>query len=52
MTKPLAREKLLERIDKLLKAVKQAREAANGIEVIEQPRIGETVFGFLMEGLI
>jgi len=51
MRKP-DREKLLERVDKLLKAVKQAREAANSIEVTDQPRIGETVFGYLMDGMV
>ncbi len=46
------REKLLERIDRLLKAVKQAREEANGIEVTDEPRIGEVLFDYLTEGLV
>lgn len=40
------KEELLERIDKFLKAVKVAREAANDQEV-EEHKVGEAVFGYL-----
>lgn len=39
---------LLERIDKLMRAVKQAREQANDLEV-ERLEVGATVFGWLFE---
>lgn len=39
---------LLERIDKLLRAVKMAREQANDLEV-ERLEVGATVFGWLFE---
>lgn len=42
------KERLLERIDKLLKAVKFAREEANAIEAPEV-KLGEAVFGFLLD---
>lgn len=51
MRKP-DRERLLERIDRLLRAVKQAREQANGIEVTDEPRIGEVLFDYLTDGLV
>jgi hypothetical protein len=48
MPKP-EKDKLAERVEKLLQAVKQAREAANGIDEVITPKIGETVFNYLME---
>lgn len=51
MRKP-DREKLLERIDQLLRAVKKAREEANGHQVVQTPRVGETVFDFLMQDIV
>ena len=44
---PMPRKQaLLERVDRLLKAVKFAREAANGLEV-EEAKVGEAIFGYL-----
>jgi len=46
---PIPRKQaILERIVKLTKAVKQAREEANGVE-IEPVEVGETIFGYLFE---
>lgn len=42
------KQKLLERVDKLAKAVKVAREQANDLE-IERVAVAETVFGWLLE---
>lgn len=47
MPKP-EKEKLLERIDKLSRAVKQAREQANLADEVKLPNIGEILFGYLM----
>jgi hypothetical protein len=41
--------KLVERIESLLQAVKQAREEANGFEEVVSPEVGEAVFNFLLE---
>lgn len=46
MPKP-EREQLVERIEKLLQAVKQARENANSVEETETPKVGAAVFGYL-----
>jgi hypothetical protein len=40
--------KLAARVEKLLDAVKTARERANGITVTEKPTIGARVFGYLL----
>lgn len=45
---PAERTRLLERIDTLSDAVKQAREEANSTDV-EQVHVGEAVFDFLLE---
>jgi hypothetical protein len=41
------KEALLERIDRLRKAVQEARSRANATEV-ERKKIGEVVFGYLL----
>lgn len=46
MPKP-EKQKLLDRIEVLLRAVKSAREAANMYDVVATPNVGEAVFGFL-----
>lgn len=46
MPKP-ERQAILNRIEKLLRAVKEAREAANGIDEITPPNVGGAVFGYL-----
>lgn len=43
------KEALIERVEKLSKAVKEAREAANMAEVVEPPKIGNAIFGYLLE---
>lgn len=48
--KPL-KDKLAERVEALLQAVKQAREEANGIDEVEAPKAASAVFGYLMEGI-
>ena len=47
MPKP-DKDALAERVEKLLQAVKQAREAANGMDEVAAPSIGEAVFGYLL----
>lgn len=47
MPKP-ERAALLERVEKLLKAVKEAREAANGIDEVPAPAVGQAIFGYLL----
>lgn len=42
------KELLLKRVDALLQAVKQAREAANGIDEAAAPKVGDAVFGYLL----
>jgi hypothetical protein len=42
------KELLLKRVDALLQAVKQAREAANAIEEKETPKIGDAIFTYLL----
>jgi|SRR5882672_5326553 len=44
----LEKESLLERIEKLLRAVKEAREAANIIDEVTSPDVGALIFGFLL----
>ncbi len=39
---------LLQRIDKLIRAVKLAREAANSLEVSVSPTVGDAVLGYLL----
>ncbi|OPZ65976.1 MAG: hypothetical protein BWY85_00143 [Firmicutes bacterium ADurb.Bin506] len=41
------KEELLERVERLMKAVKFAREEANGAEVITPASTGDAVFGYL-----
>ncbi len=43
------KQALVERIEKLLKGVKEAREAANIQDVVETPSVGAAVFGYLLE---
>ncbi len=49
MPKP-ERKALAERVEKLLRAVKQAREAANIEDETATPKVGAAVFGYLLEG--
>lgn len=44
------KEEILRRIEILLSAVKQAREAGNGVEETESPRVGAALFGYLFAG--
>lgn len=48
MPKP-EKQDLVERVEKLLQAVKQAREEANAREESPAPKIGMTLFNYLME---
>ena len=48
MPKP-EKAKLIARIDMLARAVKEAREAANGIDESPSPSVGEIIFSFLLE---
>jgi len=48
MAKP-ERDRLLARVETLFKAVKQAREEANSVDVIEPPAIGDVMFDYLMK---
>jgi hypothetical protein len=41
---------LLVRVEKLLHAVKQAREKANMTDEVTTPKVGEALFGYIMEG--
>ncbi len=43
------RDKLAERVEKLLQAVKQAREHANSFDEAAIPKVSESIFGYLME---
>lgn len=47
MPKP-EKQKLQDRIDKLIQAIKQAREAANMFDETDAPTIGGPVFGYLL----
>lgn len=47
MPKP-EKQKLQDRIDKLIQAIKQAREAANMFDETDAPAIGGPVFGYLL----
>lgn len=47
MPKP-EKQKLQDRIDKLIQAIKQAREAANMFDEADAPAIGAPVFGYLL----
>lgn len=40
---------LLERIDKVVRAVKRAREEANSIDEVKAPAVGDAIFDFLTE---
>jgi hypothetical protein len=42
------KDALAERVEKLLQAIKQAREAANGVDETETPKVGDAIFGYLM----
>lgn len=39
---------LLERVEKLLQATKQAREAANAIDELPAPKVGDAIFTYLL----
>lgn len=46
---PMSQKKeLLERVEKLLVAIKEAREEANTIEEVQAPNVGEAIFGYLL----
>jgi hypothetical protein len=47
MPKP-EKQKLQDRIDKLIQAIKQARETANMLDETDAPAIGAPVFGYLL----
>jgi hypothetical protein len=47
MAKP-DKQALADRVEKLLRAVKEAREAANIFEEVESPKVGEAIFGYLL----
>jgi hypothetical protein len=49
MPKP-EKQKLQDRIDKLIQAIKQARESANMFDETDAPAIGAPVFGYLLGG--
>lgn len=42
-----ARQEMLDRVEKLLIAVKFAREAANMADVVDTPAVGEALFGYI-----
>lgn len=42
------KEALADRVEKLLQAVKQAREAANGADEVATPAVGKAVFDYLL----
>lgn len=48
MPKP-DKERIFERVDKLLRAVKEARETANINDEVATPSVGSAVFGYLLE---
>lgn len=48
MPKP-DKQRLLDRIEVLLRAVKEARESANMQDVVPTPNVGESIFNFLYE---
>lgn len=39
--------KMIERIDRMIRAIKEAREEANGINEVETPAVGDALFGFI-----
>lgn len=41
------KQKLQQKIEALLEAVKQAREEANGVDVVEAPSVGNAIFSYL-----
>lgn len=43
------KEILAEKVEKLLRAVKQAREEANSVQEVSTPEIGEALFSYLMK---
>jgi hypothetical protein len=42
---------LLSKLDELVAAVKKARQRANTTEVVSAPKFGETIMGFIFDGL-
>lgn len=42
------KQKLLQRVEKLLQAIKEAREEANGIEEVTAPEVGKAVFNYIL----
>jgi hypothetical protein len=45
----LEKQELAERVEKLLQAVKQAREKANSVDEAATPKVGEAVFTYLLD---
>jgi len=45
-------QRIIERIDALIVAVKEAREAANGVAIVEAPNVGRELFDFIFERFI
>lgn len=44
------KDAMLERVEKVLKGVKEAREEANTRDQVDTPDVGEQIFGFILEG--
>lgn len=44
------RQAMLERTETFLRAVKEAREAANIFDVVKTPEVGDAVFGYILGG--
>lgn len=42
------KQEFLERVEKLLQAVKQSREEANGFDEVQTPEIGELLFNYIL----
>jgi hypothetical protein len=43
------KQRITERVEKLLQAVKRAREEANSVEEVATPPIGGPIFAYLLE---
>lgn len=43
--------KIMERVEKMSQAVKEARERANMTDVVQSPKIGASIFGYILEGV-
>lgn len=44
------KQELIDKVEKLINAVKQAREEANSSEEVKAPNVGEAIFGYLLRG--